>query len=549
MRSFDSIDTSRTDEGVRYHGSRDPPSMYQEDPPDAPSLSMSMASPQNSMLSINADEKSLIGRILQEDFSNSKLLDHGSGGGGAGGGHISASINNKNRRSGEKIEKEKHREQKMTNHHQKEEEAEEQTNHREEQVSSRDGESPARDDTIGTDMIASTSQDEIMRREELQPIVDEALHQVKQHDKEEKTTKPKYTTISKLTERVVKSKREGKRESKSSGVGETMPVNDPPILPNHMDLTSTLPPKNHHHRQRERSPSPSKRSSSRRSRQSRNSAPEYLVDHSHEHHVARGDRSEVDVERGFATDPSTSPLMIKMRIDAEEGSPFVRFPSFFGALGLTFTTTYALIFDANAWTIISIILALFIYAVCLLAVILEGRFINPNPLGIRAHLRSALARKNKLFRFVWGRGVLYVLAGCMSCGLLLLPSLISGLFMIGTGILALLNGSYAANKYYSLRSSLRDDVYLFRMFNQYDYDQDGYIDLPEFVNLVGSLGMDLDDRFGMKAFNAADVHNEYKLSYPDFCTWWKGTSSKSDSSFRATEWNNEDNGNSYLRID
>lgn len=214
--------------------------------------------------------------------------------------------------------------------------------------------------------------------------------------------------------------------------------------------------------------------------------------------------------------------LMKWRFEAEEGGPFVRIPAFLGSTSLVMTTTYALIFDPNTWTILSIILALFIYAISLLGLILEGRFMCSNPLGIRAHLRSALTRRNRVFRFVWGRGLLYVVAGLLSCGLLLVPTIIPGIFMVSVGVIAVVSGGYASRTFYLLRDSLKDDDYLANAFNRYDSDGDGFITLPEFVSLLSKLGMDLDDRIGIKAFHAADVSHEYKISLEAFQTWWRG---------------------------
>ncbi|CAB9512596.1 COPI associated protein [Seminavis robusta] len=245
--------------------------------------------------------------------------------------------------------------------------------------------------------------------------------------------------------------------------------------------------------------------------------------------------------------------LMKWRFEAEEGGPFIRVPAFFGATALVTTTTYALIFDPNTWTILSIVLSLFIYAISLLCIVLEGRFMCTNPLGIRAHLRSALTRRNRVFRFVWGRGILYIIAGGLSCALILIPSLIAGGFMALVGFSAVVFGAYSARMFYKLRDSLKDDDYLGNAFNRFDYDKDGFITLPEFVNLLSMLGMDIDDRIGIKAFHAADVNHEYKISQEAFMSWWKGAFLKNGKSPRLDDINSElgtdeEEGSAYHRM-
>ena len=245
--------------------------------------------------------------------------------------------------------------------------------------------------------------------------------------------------------------------------------------------------------------------------------------------------------------------LMKWRFEAEEGGPFLRVPAFCGATALIITTTYGLIFDPNTWTILSIVLSLFIYAIALLSLVLEGRFMCTNPLGIRAHLRSALTRKNRIFRFVWGRGLLYIMAGGLSCGLILIPSMIAGIFMAVVGLHAVVLGAYSSRMFYLLRDSLKDDEYLASAFNKYDYDGDGYITLPEFVNLLSKLGMDLDDRIGIKAFHAADINHEYKISFQAFQTWWKGAFLKNGKVPKLDDMNSElgsdeEEGSAYRRM-
>jgi Ca2+-binding EF-hand superfamily protein len=42
----------------------------------------------------------------------------------------------------------------------------------------------------------------------------------------------------------------------------------------------------------------------------------------------------------------------------------------------------------------------------------------------------------------------------------------------------------------------------------------------EFANLLHNLGMELDDRYNLKAFNAIDTDGDRKISFEEFCDWW-----------------------------
>lgn len=212
--------------------------------------------------------------------------------------------------------------------------------------------------------------------------------------------------------------------------------------------------------------------------------------------------------------------LMKWKYEAEEGSPFIRVPAFFGALGSLVTSIVAAVIYPGAWTTHNIVMTIAIVIMSIFVLVLDGRFLNTNPLSARAHLRNIMTRNFNIFRFLWGRGLLYITAGILSVSEMWLMTIISGSIMILIGVIAVIVGVYTSRKFASLRNSLADESFLLLVFSNYDSDGDGYVVPREFSLLLTDLGMELDDRYTLKAFNVIDSDNDRRISYDEFSHWW-----------------------------
>lgn len=212
--------------------------------------------------------------------------------------------------------------------------------------------------------------------------------------------------------------------------------------------------------------------------------------------------------------------LMKWKFDAEEGPGYIRIPAFLSGIGLLATTTIALVLYPITWTISSIVISVFVYIIALAVIILDGRFLSGSPLSVRAHLRNIVTRHFGIFRYLWGRGILYLAGAVLSASLMIEMTMISGAVMFLVSLLAIFVGSYSSRKFAALRHSLSDESFLLLEFSNVDYDDDGYINPSEFASLLASLGMELDDRYCLKAFNSIDVDHDRRLSFEEFCHWW-----------------------------
>ena len=212
--------------------------------------------------------------------------------------------------------------------------------------------------------------------------------------------------------------------------------------------------------------------------------------------------------------------LMKWKYEAEEGSSFLRVPAFLGALALVTATVITLVMEPDSWTTHSIVMSVCILILSLFVLILDSRFLASNPLNARAHLRNIMTRNFNIFRFLWGRGLLYVMAGILCVAQMWPICIYAGAYMILVGVVAIIVGVHASRKFAALRNSLADESFLLLVFSNYDTDGDGCINPSEFAVLLSDLGMELDDRYTLKAFHVIDTDDDRRISFEEFSHWW-----------------------------
>jgi hypothetical protein len=211
--------------------------------------------------------------------------------------------------------------------------------------------------------------------------------------------------------------------------------------------------------------------------------------------------------------------LMKWKLEAEEGTSFIRVPAFCGSIALMVTAIMALVLYPEAFTVHSIVMTVCVVVMSIFIAVLDGRFLSMSPLSARAQLRNVITRNFNVFRYVWGRALLYMVAGTLNVAQLWLITICSGSFMIALGFVALFVGIHASRKFAALRSSLADESFLLLVFSNFA-DQSGYIGPDEFALLLTDLGMELDDRYTLKAFNVIDLDNDRRISFEEFNHWW-----------------------------
>lgn len=128
------------------------------------------------------------------------------------------------------------------------------------------------------------------------------------------------------------------------------------------------------------------------------------------------------------------------------------------------------------------------------------------------------------FRFVWGRGFFYFIAGCLQFFLFTPYNMVSGVFMMILGVVSIAVGYKASVRLAGLRNTISSKSEIKFMFHSFDRDRDGYLNTEEFRELMIAMGQQVDYNDFVAALSAVDIHNNQQVSYDDLQNWWVGYS-------------------------
>eukprot|EP00525_Craspedostauros_australis_P001338 CAMPEP_0198130258 /NCGR_PEP_ID=MMETSP1442-20131203/53512_1 /TAXON_ID= /ORGANISM="Craspedostauros australis, Strain CCMP3328" /LENGTH=256 /DNA_ID=CAMNT_0043790829 /DNA_START=34 /DNA_END=801 /DNA_ORIENTATION=+ len=214
--------------------------------------------------------------------------------------------------------------------------------------------------------------------------------------------------------------------------------------------------------------------------------------------------------------------ILMWRYSAEEGPSLIRWTALAAAFCAIATTLYPLVMYIPYDTIGGILSALIVCMFSLLIILLDSRVIGAfrDPNSYRATLCDYITRHVGMFKFVWGRGILYLFTGCLNLTVEYEHAMKSGLALSLIGFVAIAYGSHSANHYNGLLSSLTDESYLWEKFGEHDEDSDGFIVLREFVALIWSLGLELDDKSVEAQFKSIPSKDGKHVAFDDFLAWW-----------------------------
>lgn len=231
-----------------------------------------------------------------------------------------------------------------------------------------------------------------------------------------------------------------------------------------------------------------------------------------------------EMREGSIPNPETLVMgqLIQWKFNAEEGSLALRIPAVLGALGIMGTTLVPLIlYYTECLTPRHVIIAFFVVQMAVIICVIDGRFsCARDPLGSRAKLRNMVTRHFNVFRLVWGRGVLYMIAGLLNMAHEVTMCYIAGGIMVAIGMIAFAVGSRAGKSLATLRKSLSDDEFLLGEFLKHDRDRDGFLNPSEFAQFIWDLGLEFDDLNTLRAFTTIDTDHDQKIAYREFVLWW-----------------------------
>ena len=178
---------------------------------------------------------------------------------------------------------------------------------------------------------------------------------------------------------------------------------------------------------------------------------------------------------------------------------------------------------------ISAIFEIYIFILAIAMIILEyGR-----SLTFFSKLEATLYKHALFVKYVWGRGVLYFIAGTLTIALGHLIALIVGTYVCLVGILFILVGRSTAKKLATAKKDARRSAVtpeqLQEKFAIADLDGKGALSKEQFGMLITEdLGLDLTRREVESAFLQLDCESRGRISYESVLKWWKDDADMGD---------------------
>lgn len=205
----------------------------------------------------------------------------------------------------------------------------------------------------------------------------------------------------------------------------------------------------------------------------------------------------------------------KFRSYSEVGLPVLQVMSFFGGIGMIFSSMLS--FEERGEEGLEIdhaLLSFYSWIFGLFIVVLEGKIFI---LDIKV-LNRFISDYLKILRFLWGRGLLYAYAGSVHICLFSQYSVICGGYMSALGFISFALGMLLRRHLNHLRLEFKEKDAFALVFDFYDVDHDGFVDYEGFRDLV--IGMGLSDTDDVAAFKAIDKDYDGLIHYSEVKQWF-----------------------------
>lgn len=201
---------------------------------------------------------------------------------------------------------------------------------------------------------------------------------------------------------------------------------------------------------------------------------------------------------------------------ASEGDFSIRLFALLGGLAMIVTSILGFIgkFVTLRW--VNAIIAVYCFFFGIIMVMLEGRRIP-----FAKKLEGSLYKYALFLKYVWGRGLLYFVAGTLQISSGGLLELIVGAFVAIVGIAFIIVGRLSAKKLKSLKTSAFSENTLRAEFT----DAAGgasHVNMVQFKVLCDSLNVDLNRRELEATWMEVEKADRDEVTFREFKIWWDG---------------------------
>jgi hypothetical protein len=205
---------------------------------------------------------------------------------------------------------------------------------------------------------------------------------------------------------------------------------------------------------------------------------------------------------------------------SKDGNVNFRILAFAGGISVILTSSLSILISIAHWGVLEVMVYFYTLLFGVLICILEGQFIKSRTVD---KIRAVAVEGLPVLKYLWGRGVLYILSGSLQMSHLSSMNILSGTFLIGVGVLFVVIGVHTRRRLSKLKKSLKDVKSLRRYFHSFDRDGDGVLDMDEFGAFVANLtGEDMDEDELEATFCCIDSQGKGYVTLEEFQTWLMG---------------------------
>jgi hypothetical protein len=206
----------------------------------------------------------------------------------------------------------------------------------------------------------------------------------------------------------------------------------------------------------------------------------------------------------------------ELRVMARQGDFSIRILALFGGVAMCIVSAFGFVSTILHFHGISALIEVYTFAMGVIVILLES---SKMPF-IKDSFRLQVNKYALFLKFVWGRGILFFVAGTLELTQTGLADMIVGCYMCLLGILYIYYGQATAKKMRTLRQELYSPLQLRSKFNDADKDGNGTLTMGQFKALTDSMGLDMNRRETEAAFMCMDKNDDSVLTFDEFQSWW-----------------------------
>ena len=212
----------------------------------------------------------------------------------------------------------------------------------------------------------------------------------------------------------------------------------------------------------------------------------------------------------------------ELRASVKTGDWSLRLLALLGGVALIFTAVLEFVSKIIALNILGALIELYVIFLGVIVLVLEG-----SQISLPQKFLHTLHKYALFLKYIWGRGLLYFVAGSLLVTGMQWMDYVVGGFMCLVGVLYVCVGRSTTNKLREMRQSELSERSLHEKFHEVDPEQTGFIGLEQFRQLANSIGLDMNRRQSEAAFLHIEKVDNDQITFEEFFGWW-------------TEWDDSD---------